>query len=70
MLFLTSLDGGGGGIIMLILIFLTCVSDSVELQIELKSTLRRIKELVKISSVVLALETHSTGACYTKHPKK
>ena len=69
MLFLTSLDGGG--IIMLILIFLTCVSDSVELQIELKPTLEAdLKELVKISSVVLALETHSTGACYTKHPKK
>ena len=56
---------------MLILIFLTRVSDSVELQIELKPTLEAdLKELVKISSVVLALETHSTGACYTKHPKK
>ena len=41
MLFLTSLDGGG--IILLILIFLTCVSDSVELQIELKSTLEADK---------------------------
>ena len=44
MLFLTSLDGGGGGgIIMLIIIFLTSVSDSVELQIELKSTLEADK---------------------------
>ena len=44
MLFLTSLGGrGGGGTIMLILIFLTCVSDSVELQIELKSTLEEDK---------------------------
>lgn len=43
---------------MLIPLFLTCISDSVELQIGSLPS-RRIRELVKISSVGLALETHS-----------